>query len=568
MEKTNKNRRLKKINPMGIFAVLCWGILSLSFIFMENNVSAVSIQSHEKSAVSIPSAEKQAVSIPSVETSMEKTVVSDEKTIDVPMDDRKNYMTTDKAFYPYSPSLIQWERSRGDFTAPETCAECHPEKYEEWQGSMHAMAFQDPVYQGELNHAVHSVGTAVSRQCEGCHTPAAVLKKEVKGAGLKGLSDIALAGVSCDVCHSVKDHTHWQTPSCQPENGSLVFSPAENVDGSPGEKASEGTASSVNENSGVESEDFVLTKYGPVVSDEWCGDEFHVCKESPIHRSSELCAACHQVTNYKIHTALEETYREWKNGPYATNNIHCQDCHMVDTETFKKVADTFEKPAREDYHHYFNGANFLIYNLTRLAALKSGNEDLAANADEKYKMAVARLESAAELEIAPVYRDEKLAEIRVRVNNIRAGHNLTTSLTNIRQMWLEVTATDPEGRVLMQTGTVGAKGALPENIRMFNSQVQDRDLKFTINPWEAESFSKNDTIPPKGYKDVYYGLSNPKGEPITVKATLRYRQADQAVAEKLLKMVPDDVDLEAIYGIKEIPVLPIIDMAVKTVVLK
>ena len=120
----------------------------------------------------------------------------------------------------------------------------------------------------------------------------------------------------------------------------------------------------------------------------------------------------------------------------------------------------------------------------------------------------------------------------------------------------------------MHTGTVDAKGKLPENIRMFNSHVQDKDFKFTINPWEAESFSKNDTIPPKGYKDVYYGLSNPKGEPITVKAILRYRQADQAVAEKLLGMVPEEIDLEAVYGIKKVPVLPIIDMAVKTVVLK
>ena len=439
MEKTYKNRRLKKINSMGIFAICCCGLLS--FILLGKNLSAASIEYDGKL--------------------IENTVFPDKERIDLPSDERKTYMTTDKAFYPYAPSLIKWERSRGDFTAPETCAECHPEKYEEWQGSMHAMAFQDPVYQGELNHAVHSVGTAVSKQCEGCHTPAAVLKGEVKGAGLKGLSPIARAGVSCDVCHSVKDHTHWQTPSRQPENGSLVFSPAENVNGPSDENPPEGSASSTNENNSVESEDFVLTKYGPVAPDEWCGDEFHVCKESPIHRSSKLCAACHQVTNYKTHTALEETYREWKNGPYSANNIHCQDCHMVDTETFKKVADTFEKPAREDYHHYFNGANFLIYNLTRLAALKSGNDELAANAQEKYKMSVARLESAAALEIAPVYRGGKLAEIRIRVKNIRAGHNLTTSLTNIRQMWLEVIATD-QGRVLMHTGTVDAKGKLPE----------------------------------------------------------------------------------------------------------
>lgn len=482
-------------------------------------------------------------------------------------DDRKPYMTVDKKFYPYAPSLIQWERSGAEFTAPETCAECHPDKYDEWKGSMHSLAFQDPIYQGELNHAVESVGNAVSRQCEGCHTPAAVLNGEVKGSGLKGLTPLALAGVSCDVCHSVKGHTHWQTPSRQPENGSLIFSPGER-EGAAVDKSDSGDASgSFGQGSGESpSGPFVLTKYGPVKPDEWCGDEFHVCKESSLHRSSELCAGCHQVTNYKTHTTLEQTYQEWKNGPYSVRDIHCQDCHMVDSKTFQRVADTFEKPTSGDYHHYFNGANFLLYDLTRQAALKTGNDALAANAEEKYKMAVERLKAAAELEIAPIYHGKCLSEIRVRIKNVRAGHNLTTSLTHIRQMWLEVTATDAEGRVLMETGSMDARGTLPDHIRIFNSQAQDKDFNFTIAPWEAESFSKNETIPPKGYKDVHYGIDSSNGGPIKVEAKLRYRQADQKVAEKLLGMVPMDIDLEAIYGIDGFPKLPIIDMVVQTVI--
>ena len=109
---------------------------------------------------------------------------------------RGTYMKTDASLYPYAPSLIQWEKSGADFTPPETCADCHPEKFEEWTGSMHALAFKDPVYQGELNLAVKEAGHKIARQCEGCHTPAAVVKGEIKGAGLKDLSDMALAGDS------------------------------------------------------------------------------------------------------------------------------------------------------------------------------------------------------------------------------------------------------------------------------------------------------------------------------------------------------------------------------------
>ena len=405
---------------------------------------------------------------------------------------------------------------------------------------MHALAFKDPVYQGELNLAVKEAGHGISRQCEGCHTPAAVVKGEVKGAGLKGLSDMALAGVSCDVCHAVKGHTHWQTPYHQPENGSLIFSPGK-----------EGA----------------LTKYGPMAPEEGCGDDFHQCIESPLHLSAELCASCHQVFNHETHTPLEETYREWKNGPYATAGIHCQDCHMVETETFKRSADEFIKPDRDAYHHYFNGANFLLYYLTERAARRAGDDAFADNVHNKYSMAVERLQAAAVLEIAPVYRKDRLAEIRVRVKNIRAGHNLTTSLTNVRQMWLEVTATDDQGNVLMTTGSVDAHGTLPETIRMFNSDTQDKAFNFTLKPWKAESFSRNDTILPRGYRDVYYGLSLDGETSVTVTATLRYRQAGQKVAEKLLGAVPDDIHLEAVYGIKEIPDLPIIDMTSKTVVI-
>ncbi|SLM28622.1 Cytochrome c family protein [Desulfamplus magnetovallimortis] len=461
-------------------------------------------------------------------------------------DMEETYMSADKSFYPYAPSLVKWEKSSADFTPPETCAECHPDKYDEWRSSMHALAFRDPLYQGELHLAVKSVGKEISRQCEGCHTPAAVVKGEIKDVGLKGLSSLALAGVSCDVCHSVKGHTHWQTPYHQPENGSLILSPGE-----------DGKNSETGEN-------YTLTKYGPKKPDEWCGDTFHECRYSPLHTSSELCASCHQVSNYRTHTPIEETYREWKNGPYSINNIHCQDCHMVDTETFMKVADTFAKPEPDAYHHYFNGANFLIYYLTKLAALKAGEQDVAANADAKYQMAVDRLKAAADLEITPVYRKDSISEIRVRVKNIRAGHYLTTSLTNIRQMWLEVTVKDKDGNLIMTTGGVAEDGTLPDDIRMFNSDTQDRNLNYTINPWEAETFSRTTTIPPKGYRDVHYGLGSPKGEAVTVTAILRYRQAGQKVAEKLLGMLPDDIHLEAVYGIKKIPDLPVIDMVSRT----
>jgi len=242
----------------------------------------------------------------------------------VPAAELPELFTVDRTLFPYYPSLLRWEKSGAEFTEPGTCAECHPQQHEEWMGSVHALAFQDPVYQGELNKAVKAVGRDIARQCEGCHSAAAMVSGETKGAGLAGLSSLALAGVSCDVCHSVSGVSHCETPTREPENGSLILSPGR--DGADGA---------------------VLVKHVPFPPTEECGDDFHECEYSPLHLRSDLCAGCHQVFHYEKHFPLEATYAEWKASAYAQQGIQCQDCHMVETATFLRSADTFQKPKRE-----------------------------------------------------------------------------------------------------------------------------------------------------------------------------------------------------------------------------
>ena len=444
-------------------------------------------------------------------------------------------------FYPYYPSLIKWNKSNATFTPPEVCNGCHSDKYDEWTGSVHALAFQDPIYQGELTKAVKAVGHEISRQCEGCHSPAGMVTGEIKKPGIAALSPMAIAGVSCDICHSISGTTHWQTPSHEPENGSFILTP------------------------GVDTKDGPqLIKRGPFKPSENCGMGFHQCVESPLHLQADLCASCHQVYHYDAHFPLEATYLEWKHGPYAQKDVLCQDCHMVDIPTFMRTADEFRKPERKEYRHFFNGANYLIYYLAEGAAKKAGDEKKASILKEKYEMAVKRLQSAADLEFFPVYRGGKLTEVKIRVKNIRAGHNLPTSLTNIRQMWIEITAKDEKGNVFLTSGTLDEQGHLPENARVFNSDGMGSNFHFAVDPWVITSFSRHDTIPPRGYKDVYYSLSAPQGvKKIALEAKLRYRQADQGVAEALLGAVPESINLKEIYGLTKVPALPVVDMVVK-----
>ncbi|CAK8719788.1 Truncated hemoglobin YjbI [Candidatus Electrothrix laxa] len=451
----------------------------------------------------------------------------------------------------FKPSNLQWEKTKAEFVAPSisTCAGCHPKQYEEWQGSMHSMSFQDPIYLGELNLATKAVGKEIAKQCEGCHTPAAFVMGETAELDFNNLSPLAKAGVSCDVCHSIKRFTHWETPSHEPENGSYVLSPGrENADGS-----------------------VTRTKYGPFPNYEGCGGGFHECVESPKHLTAELCAGCHHVYHYDKHTPYEYTYGEWKKSLYALNGIQCQDCHMVDIETFKRSADDFIKPKRSEYHHYFNGANFLMYFLGELKAKKEGDEKLAANLRNKYQMAVERLQAAAEIEIDPMYNEKgDLYKIRVRVHNRRAGHSLPTSLTAVREMWLEVKITDENGKELIKSGYLDENGELDGNTHIFNSEGMDMHQTFQVDPWKVVSFAKNNLIPAKGYSDIVYTILYPpgKGHKLDVHAKLRFRQAGQALAEKLLTNLPDGVDLTEWYGLTEIPAVPVVDMTEQNVTIE
>jgi hypothetical protein len=95
-----------------------------------------------------------------------------------------------------------------------------------------------------------------------------------------------------------------------------------------------------------------------------------------------------------------------------------------------------------------------------------------------------------------------------------------------------------------------------------------KDFHFAIDPWVVTAFSRHDTIPPRGYREVFYGIQPPAGvKQVTIEARLRYRQADQKVAEALLAAVPKDIDLKGVYGLEKVPTLPVVDMVEKKAIL-
>jgi len=412
--------------------------------------------------------------------------------------------------FPFFPSLLN-TRTGGpvpssEYEDPNRCRMCHRDIFKQWSGSMHSNAFVDPVFQAMWRIGEEETNGEVRNLCSGCHSPIGTVGEEVSfdpGEGKFHASEIAEKGVQCDFCHTVVESTWKDTPAGEPQNGSLLMDPGD-------------------------------IKRGPYKDSDSPG---HDTAFSELHTSAEFCGSCHQVFHSVTNFPIERTYDEWKRSVYARAGIVCQDCHMMPVEKAVEAARTLVKPVNPGkaspmgperdtvYTHEFVGANFTVPTLF--------------GAGEHSRIAEARLKSAAELGI---HLPEKavsghLVRFKVEVFNVGAGHNLPTSLTEVREVWLDVTVLDPKGELLMRSGVLDDHGNIDPDANVFNAVAVDEKGNPTHKPWEISHFSRVRVIPPKGSDISTYTFLLPgkitKGE-LTVKAVLRYRSFSQELADHLL----------------------------------
>ena len=407
-----------------------------------------------------------------------------------------------------------------DWTDPEVCAQCHPRQYEGWKGSMHSNSFNDPVFQAEWALAEKALDGQMMNYCGACHTPIGVATQTVKfdpesseGAlhGKFTAPPIASKGVSCDVCHTISGSNIAKTAVLEHGNASFVMDP--------------GSVKRA-----------TLKDPEPV-------SPFHATEYSEHHTSSKFCGNCHNIFHPGNNFPIERTYDEWKYSTYAQNNVQCMDCHMVPVATAIRVADEM-KPAHKLENSQiggFAGVGGPLRKVVHDHGFVGGNAVVTAvlngegNDSKHTKEAVKRLQSAASLNLSIFPQNGQLHKLVVRVNNDRAGHNLPTSLINVRQIWLEIVITDDQGRELMRSGTLTEGNELPEGTTIFNANAVDKDGKFTQFPWEIARFTDTNTIPPKGHRDSNYAFNLEDGsKEIKVLAKLHYRSFSQYTADKLL----------------------------------
>ncbi len=385
---------------------------------------------------------------------------------------------------PFEPITYEVLFKASQFTEASTCGGCHTTIYQQWQGSMHNNAMEDRLYKGLHALGSEQTGGAIDAFCTSCHTPIGTFSGEVPPLDGPDISENTRDGVQCDFCHTVTDSTGIG-------NASFVFGPSD-------------------------------TKKGPF---DDAVSPFHQTEYSELHTRSEFCGMCHDVNHPVNGVALEATYSEWKDSPYAEQGIQCQDCHMTPGPSVTKPnpgkAASMGPTRPHIYTHQFVGGN-----ATELAS------------EAHRQLAVERLQAAASLSLTatPPPAPGGSISLDVGVTNTGAGHYLPTGLTEVRQMWLEVTATDSSGKEFFHAGALDEKGDIDPGTEVFHTVFMDADGNETDLPWAAVSLLKDKRVPPMGTVTDNYSIPVPANTsgPLTIKATLHYRTAPQSTVDQLL----------------------------------
>jgi len=126
----------------------------------------------------------------------------------------------------------------------------------------------------------------------------------------------------------------------------------------------------------------------------------------------------------------------------------------------------------------------------------------------------------------------------VMVHNIAAGHNIPTGVTELREMWVEVTIKNSADKVIFRHGHLDEQGAIPEGAVRFGAVAGNGQGEPTFKLWEMERLLWKRTIPPKSFmKDTLTAPlpARSPGDVLSLEARLLYRSASPQVVRAIMQ---------------------------------
>ena len=417
------------------------------------------------------------------------------------------------------------------FSGSGNCAMCHDGLTDtsgenvsivrDWGSSMMANATKDPFWRAkvatELERNPH-LSSVINDTCSKCHAPMAHFEiTQVQGGELTlfgpdgildpnhSLHDAGMNGVSCTVCHQIKDDATLGEP--EGASGNYKINDTKTIYG----QYSDITAQPMINNTGY------TPQYSAHISD------------------SAVCATCHDLKTPFVDangvvastTAASEfpeqmPYTEWQNSIFddaGSNPQSCQDCHMP--KTTSKVSNRPRWLGTKDgfAKHQLVGAN-----TTMLTLLKNNAAQLdvnSANMDLSISRARAMLQSAVNISFVSVSVNNGELEARVKVQN-NSGHKTPTGYPS-RRMWLNFKVTDSNNNVVFESGRINADGSiagadndadsavfephydlitLADQVQIYEPVMGNSDNQVTYTLLRGAQYLKDNRLTPKGFNKL------------------------------------------------------------------
>lgn len=397
------------------------------------------------------------------------------------------------------------------FPSAATCGTCHPKHYKEWSVSSHSYAQLSPVYLSLSSEINELTSGSNGDFCLRCHSPIGANLGESPFISNLDRHPTSREGITCVVCHRLNKSYNKRSGRLALEQGSLL----EPVYGPTGNEEMSRVLDNTDE-------------YRVVTEEGKPGRKIHrEAKQFSSISTPVFCGTCHDVTLFNGFR-LEEAFSEYRTSPAAAKGTTCQDCHMGKEQGVASGYD--EGPAaivggketkkRKITSHFFAGPDYSVIHpgifphnseAQEMASMKEwlqfdhkagwGTDEFEDKVTEDMKFPARwdsvddrydareilnkqfeQLDFAREKrlevlrngyhlgEIVILESDEDGIRFKVKVDNLTDGHNVPTGFTGERLVWLHVSVTDHDGKVVFESGDLDPNG-----------DVRDRESSYVHN---------------------------------------------------------------------------------------
>jgi len=489
------------------------------------------------------------------------------------------------------------------FSGSANCQTCHDGLTDDagndvsiikaWKSTMMANATRDPLWKAKVRTELNrtpSLAGVINDKCSKCHAPMAHFEAKKDNAPIEILDngftnadnayhDRAMEGVSCTLCHQIKD---------SPALGTL--------DGMSGHYEVDSYANAVDRK--------IYGPYDNLFANPMRMNANYTPEYSAHTKESELCATCHNLKtpftddegNILSSTPESEfpeqmPYSEWLASDYADTQS-CQQCHMARSNGVPISNRPMWLEARNDFaQHVFVGGNKFMLDM-----LSNNKEELGVLATDFSKIITATenlMAGAANIELLNSSQTAGTLGFSVRINST-TGHKLPSAYPSRRAI-LHVTVKDSLGGVVFESGKVNADGSVTgvdsdanqalyephydtitaaDQVQVYEAIMQDYKGDVTYTLLRGSQYVKDNRLLPTGFNkqtvpndvrvagqafddanfiggsdDVRYELSGLTEDNYSVSVELVYQTLAYGFAQDLFKDTAKEVtDFKRLYN--------------------